>query len=141
MLLCISFCKHKTVVGSKNCFSVKVPGSPRRWNGTEGTSKVSWAHLQSQAGFCSVLPSPRCQTRIRAIQPSGLGSSRGLCVGADHAPPHSSSLGASGGPPGDAEGCSGPEARWAQTCSQLRSPPVAGARHPVALLRIPGTPL
>lgn len=64
VLLCIFFCKHKTVVGSKNCFSVKVTGSRRRWNSTEGTNKVSWAHLQRQAGSCSVRTAPGCQTRV-----------------------------------------------------------------------------
>lgn len=64
VLLCIFFCKHETVVGSKNCFSVKVTGSQRRWNSTEGTNKVSWAHLQRQAGSCSVRTAPRCQTRV-----------------------------------------------------------------------------
>lgn len=52
MLLCIFFCKYRTFVGSTNCFSVKVTGSQHRWNCTEGTNKVSWAHLQCQAGFC-----------------------------------------------------------------------------------------
>ena len=140
VLLCIFFCKHKTVVGSKNCFSVNVTGSQRRWNSTEGTNKVSWAHLQSQAGFCLVLTSPRCQTRIslsRSAIRAGFkpGALRGHrpCISKCQLVQHL---------PGDAEGCPGEvEAGWAQTCSQLCSSPVARALHPVAWLRIPGTPL
>lgn len=75
MLLCIFFCKHKTVVGSKNCFSVKVTGSQRRWNSAEGTNKVSWAHLQCQAGFCSVLTSSGCQTCTWGFSLTKLGCS------------------------------------------------------------------
>lgn len=120
-LLCIFFCKHKTVVGSKNCFSVEVTGSRRRWNNTAVTNKVGRAHLQRQGRCCpqraaptSSLPRAGVTERLGSSA-AGAGAKGVLHTGAA---PKSPRARASGAP------WAGTSAWGPDLCPQLSSFPV-----------------